>query len=1369
MKKIGYFYITFPIFIIVVILLNYSSILAQRASAEFIASIGPTRLVTGQEVKDGIKNITYYDDNIYVVNVWAGIQVLNVSDRTNPKEIGKYQNEHRAHNFYIDGTYGYLSDELGGVHILDISNPSAIIRTGKIETEGQAFWVVADYPYVYVAEEESGVSVYDITNTASPVLLGKYDTPGWAWELILRDNILFVSDKSGGLQIIDVTDKQNLKRLGQLSGPKNARSISLGGNYIYLANGAECMCVIDVTNPKFPALVTKMPVDGYIADVFHSGKNLFMANETKHTIEIVDVSTLPEIRPGGSYQAEDKIFGIWKEDVYVFVAANKSTLILRYNSPPKLAAIEDVISNEQDLITVTVEAFDPDGDILHFEVDNKPEGAAFDSTSGTLTWTPSYEQSGVYSGVTIRVIEYTDSRLTDEKDFTITVNHVNRSPTLPEVDDAQVNENEVLTINVEEGSDEDVEDTGKLLYSVENMPQGATFDATKRIFTWQPTYEQSGTYILDFVLSDQAGGFDRDASTITVIHVDRKPNIVKLENKTVDENKELTFIVEGSDPDKEDQNAISFNAIGLPEGAVFSTSDRRFSWTPSYEQSGVYENLIFIMQAGNLSDSTTMSITVNHVNRPPVMADLSGKTVDENKRLTFNVSGTDPDREDEGKLVFSATNLPEGAKFNPDSMMFSWVPTYEQSGNFDNITFTITDPAGAQDSKTIPVTVNHVNRPPVLIEIPPQTIDENVPLTFNLQGSDPDKEDQNNLIYSAKQLPEGATLEGTAFSWTPTYAQSGEYTVEYTLSDGNLSDTKTAVITINHVNRPPTIEPIDPQVVDENKTLQFKVIGGDPDTEDTDKWTLSTSQLPEGAVFTAETATFSWTPTFDQSGNYTITITNTDEQGLSTTQEVQITVNHINRTPVFNPITAQMIDENNQLNITIPAGEDPDVEDTQKLAYSVQNLPEGASFDPATRTLTWTPSYEQSGSYEIPVSLTDGEFTVTQTLAVTVNHINRPPALADIADQATDENEPFTFTAQISDPDKEDEGKLQASASNMPEGMTFNATTGELAWTPNYDQAGTYTNISLSVSDPGGLSIEKSFNFTVNNVNRPPELAQILDQTSAENAPLSITFQGTDPDKEDEGKLQYSAENLPIGAAIDQTTGILNWTPNFTQAGSYQLKVKVTDTGGLSSEMSFAADITDVNRPPQIQPVDAMKVDEGGALSFSLAASDEDTDNEHRFSIDNLPDGATLDATSGSFSWTPEYDQAGTYSLNAKVSDGTAESSTTISITVNDVNRPPEVEEGGSVTVTVGETARLNFSASDPDGDNLTFESSDLPAGASLNASSGEFIWSPSEDQTGNFTFTVKVSDGKDSAEATGSVTVNPKPEPAVETPPPPQ
>jgi hypothetical protein len=1355
------------IVIVLIYLLHLTTLYAQKASAEFISTIIPSNLNTGQQVKDGVQNLTYKDNILYVVNVWAGIQVIDVSNVYKPREIGRYQNEHRAHNLFIDENYGYLSDELEGVSILDLSNPAAISRVGKIATEGNAWWVEANFPYVYIAEEEHGVTVYNITDVTNPVLIGSYDTPGWTWGLNVQGDYVYVADKTGGLLILDFTVKESPVLIGQFKEPKQAKTIQIEDNYLYLTDGPNGLFILDISNPKFPAVVSRVKSDGFIFNVFKSGKYAYLANESLRRLDIVSLTDIKKPVFEASYQADDKIYSVWKKDVYVFVAANSKTLILRHNNPPVLAEIPAQTVDEQQVLTIKPEGYDPDGDPIFYRIKSLPDGARFDSTSGAFSWTPTYEQSGFYKNVTISIIEKTDSKLTTSQSFDITVQHVNRAPALPEVENYTVNENQTLSFEIKEGTDPDKEDKGKLVYTTENLPESAVFDSLKRKFTWTPNYDQSGTYAIDFIVKDPPGATARDASTITVLHVDRKPVIAAIENKIVDENQNLEFTVEGSDPDKEDQHIIAYSARNLPKGAVFTAARQQFTWTPSYDQAGEYKNLLFIITAGKQSDSTTMNITVNNVSRPPVLESIATKTVDEQKPLSFMVSATDPDAEDQDRLKFTAQNLPAGAKFHADSLRFSWTPSYDQAGSYPDISITVTDPYGLSDSKSFTINVNNINRPPVLADIPAQTVDEDKPLNFTVTGSDPDKEDQDKLKYSAKQLPAGATLVENVFNWTPGYDQSGDYTPQISIADGILADTKTAQITVKHVNRPPTLEPVIAKTVDENKHLEFKISAGDPDKEDTGLWKLTVSQLPEGAVFDPATSDFSWTPTFDQSGLYALKFTNTDPAGLTATEDVQVTVNHVNRTPVFNVLTAQTLEENTPLSITIPAGEDPDKEDAQKLIYAAENLPPGATFDAVSRTLTWTPSYAQAGQYYLNISCSDGPFTVKQPLNLTVNNVNRPPEIQMIADQTVDENQELSLQVVFSDPDEEDQGKIQLTALNLPAGVEFNEINGELSWKPTFVQAGVYNNIEMTATDPGGLTVKKSFNITVNNVNRPPVIKALVKSTIAENTPFNVTVEATDPDQEDAGKLQFSCNNLPAGATLDVSGGAFSWIPDFTQAGEYTVNLKVTDSGNLSAETALALAVTNVNRKPVIQPVETNDINENETVKISITAADEDKDDRLKFSLEAAPRGAAINESSGELSWTPDYTQAGEYAFKVKVNDGTTDDVAIVTINVNNVNRKPEISGTGPVTATVGETIDLNFKGSDPDNDKLNYQAAGLPAGANFDVTSGKFSWKPGDDQAGSYKVTVTVSDGTDSAETTTSITVNPPAVPQPEPVPP--
>lgn len=82
-------------------------------------------------------------------------------------------------------------------------------------------------------------------------------------------------------------------------------------------------------------------------------------------------------------------------------------------------------------------------------------------------------------------------------------------------------------------------------------------------------------------------------------------------------------------------------------------------------------------------------------------------------------------------------------------------------------------------------------------------------------------------------------------------------------------------------------------------------------------------------------------------------------------------------------------------------------------------------------------------------------------------------------------------------------------------------------------------------------------------------------------------------------------------------------------------------------------------------------------------------------------------------------------------------------------NRPPNLWRPSDQTHLVGETVRLQLSASDPDGDALSFSASGLPNGVSINSGSGLVGGAPSA--AGNYSVSVSVSDGRASARASFS------------------
>ena len=78
---------------------------------------------------------------------------------------------------------------------------------------------------------------------------------------------------------------------------------------------------------------------------------------------------------------------------------------------------------------------------------------------------------------------------------------------------------------------------------------------------------------------------------------------------------------------------------------------------------------------------------------------------------------------------------------------------------------------------------------------------------------------------------------------------------------------------------------------------------------------------------------------------------------------------------------------------------------------------DGATFDPATKTFGWTPSFTQSGPYSVTFTVTDGTAPVSETVAITIANTNRAPVLASIGPKSGAEGSLLTFTVSATDAD----------------------------------------------------------------------------------------------------------------------------------------------------------------------------------------------------------------------------------------------------------------------------------------------------------------------------------------------------------------
>lgn len=260
------------------------------------------------------------------------------------------------------------------------------------------------------------------------------------------------------------------------------------------------------------------------------------------------------------------------------------------------------------------------------------------------------------------------------------------------------------------------------------------------------------------------------------------PEFDPVDDKTVTEGDLLTFTVNATDPEN---NSLTYSTGTLPNGAEFNPTTRTFSWIPNSNQEGEY-TIEFIVNDGTNSTSLFVDVTVNNVNNIPELSAniLSPVNVDEGQSLEIQFMVTDVDVND--THTFSAVGLPDGATINDVSGLFSWTPTFSQSGQHQ-IIFIVTDNNSSSDTLIYQINVANINQAPVFgIVMPDTTVQiHNVPVTFSFTYTAIDS-DNDAITFFRQTGPDGSTISSSGvFTWTPNASDQGmEYAVVIIISDG---------------------------------------------------------------------------------------------------------------------------------------------------------------------------------------------------------------------------------------------------------------------------------------------------------------------------------------------------------------------------------------------------------------------------------------------------------------------------------------------------------------------------------------------------------------------------------------------------------
>jgi hypothetical protein len=328
-----------------------------------------------------------------------------------------------------------------------------------------------------------------------------------------------------------------------------------------------------------------------------------------------------------------------------------------------------------------------------------------------------------------------------------------------------------------------------------------------------------------------------------------------------------------------------------------------------------------------------------------------------------------------------------------------------------------------------------------------------------------------------------------------------------------------------------------------------------------DPLSFSIDGKPAWASFNASTGQLSGTPPAGTAGLYPyILISVSDGYSATVLPAFSISVQP-NTPPSINGTPSPTRLSDGQAFSFAPSASDPD---GQALRYSIANKPAWASFSSSTGQLSGTPSASDVGvTQNVAISVSDGLATAALApFSLEVYSANVAPVISGSPPTSAEVGKAYAFRPTASDANGD---TLSFGISNRPTWAVFDPATGQVSGTPASGDAGTWSNIVISVTDGRLTASLAPFGITVSSANSAPRISGT--PPASTQVGMSYLFKpvASDPDGD---PLRFSIANKPAWAVFDATSGQLSGTPAASDAGTYSNIVISVSDGKLSASLA---------------------------------------------------------------------------------------------------------------------------------------------------------------------------------------------------------
>ena len=793
--------------------------------------------------------------------------------------------------------------------------------------------------------------------------------------------------------------------------------------------------------------------------------------------------------------------------------------------------------------------------------------------------------------------------------------------------------------------------------------------------------------------------------------------------------------------------------------------------------------------AGSDSHSLEVIVTLTDVNEPPTFElETAALSVTENAPANRRVGGalgvTDPDDGDTWTFSLAGQAADE---FDIDGegqirVRQNAVLDYEGSPTL-NVTAVVMDQGGLTDSLPVVITLTDADDPGIVSFSPSQP---SVGVAFAAAVTDDDGVTGRvrwRWHRAEKVVDEFLQIDGaTASTYTPV-ADDEDFLLRVTVTYednfetvASASGTSVAVT----VNAAPTFDSASAtRSVSEKATrgtlIGAPVIATDEDDDDL-TYTLSgdDAEYFEIGASSGQIAVAALElPDAETKGSYSVIVTATDKADETATIAVTITVTVPNSAPnVTGPATVDYA-ENATAAVATYSATDPD---DDGVTWSVAGTDAARFSISAVGALSFrtSPDYEAPNDanadnvYEVTVRASDGNLASTLDVEITVTDVNESGVITGLTSVDYAENG-TTIVAAYSATDPDGDGVTWSVAGTDAARLSISED-GELTFrsspdyeAPNDANADNVYEVTVRASD-GNLASTLDVEITVTDVNESGVITGLTSVDYAENGTTIVAaYSATDPDGD---SVTWSVAGTDAARFSISTLGELTFrsspdyeAPNDANTdNTYEVTVRASD-GNLVSTLDVEVTVTDVNESGVVTgPTSVNYAENDTTIVAAYSATDPDGDSvtwsvagtdAARFSISTLGELT--------FKSPPDYEapnDANTdnvYEVTVRASDANLVSTLDVEISVTDVNESGVVTGSTSVNYAEnGTTIVATYSATDPDGDGVTWSVAGTDAARFSISEDGELTFrsppdyeSPNDANTDNvYEVTIGASDG---------------------------